>query len=163
MKLIICLAFMLISAKECDKNKTQMSDNMAPETSSELAEMRMQEQVKVAYRASTRGFFQLIEIDGDSIMITNDYNLKDIKKYALPKEEKEAFSKLMSELDVSKLGDIESPSKTHQYDAAPAAFLKVTKGDEVYMTQSFDHGKPPKTLDPIIEKILSLKTMFENQ
>ncbi len=162
MKLFLCLIFMLMSAKECNENKSQASDETSTDTTSELAEMRVaQNQVKVTYRASTRGFFEVIEIEGDSISFTNDYNLKEINTFAIPAEEKEEFNRLLSELDISELSELEPPSKTHQYDAAPAAFLKVTKGDEIFMTPSFDHGKPPKAINDIIEKILSIKSMFE--
>ncbi|WP_430467213.1 hypothetical protein [Winogradskyella ouciana] len=164
MKLIICLLFMLISAKECNESKSKNTSEISSEATTELSEMRTaQDDVEVSYRASTRGFFELITIKGDSISFTNDYNLKRINTFAIPAEEKEEFNRLLSELDITTLSELKAPSKTHQYDAAPAAFLKVTKGDEEFMSPSFDHGKPPKTISAIIEKILSIKSMFEKQ
>ena len=159
MKLIVCLLFVLVSAKECDKKNDALK-----EASTEHSELKMaQEDTKVSYRASTRGYFEVIEINGDSISYTNDYNLKDFKTYAIPTEDKDAVNTLLSKLDLSELKTLEAPSKTHQYDAAPAAFLQVTKGDEIYMTPTFDHGKPPKMINDIVEKILSIKSMFEKQ
>ena len=164
MKLAIYILFVLITAKECDKNKTQMVNNdTTTEIASESVEMRLQENTTISYRASTRGFYLQIWIEGDSIKYTKDYNLKDMTTRQIPKKEKEAFIQLLSEIDETKLSDIESPSKTHQYDAAPAAFIEIKKGDEVYRTNSFDHGKPPKTLDALINKILSIKEMVEKQ
>ncbi|WP_111683321.1 hypothetical protein [Winogradskyella tangerina] len=157
MKLIVCFLIMLVSVKDCN-NKTETSNAVAPEQS----EMRMtQKDMKVSYRASTRGFFQVIEIVGDSISYTNDYNLKDFKTFAIPSEEKQALQTLLSEIDIKELPNLKPPSKTHQYDAAPAAFLKVNTGDEEFMTPTFDHGKPPKMISDIVEKILSIKTMFD--
>lgn len=155
---------MLVSAKECNESKLQNKSEMSSEVTTELSEIRTaQEDTEVSYRASTRGFFELITIKGDSISFTNDYNLKRINSFAIPAEEKEEFTRLLSEIDITKLSELEPPSKTHQYDAAPAAFLKVTKGDEEFASPSFDHGKPPKAISNIIEKILSIKSMFEKQ
>ena len=157
MKFLFYLLVMLVSAKEFENKKSTLNDS-----NNEKAEMRVaQETVKIAYRASTRGFFEVIEIEGDSVSFTKDYNLKNIDKAALPQEEKADIINLLSKIDINSITELEPPSKTHQYDAAPAAFLKITKGDEEFMTPSFDHGKPPKAISDIVEKILSLKTLFE--
>lgn len=159
MKVIVCLLFMLVSAKECDKKADALKD-----TSSEKSELRMSQQtMKITYRASTRGFFEVIEITNDSISFTNDYNLKDFKTFAISKEGKETLYNLVSQLELSELKDLKPPSKTHQYDAAPAAFLKVENGEDIYMTPTFDHGKPPKTISNLVEKILAVKSLFEEQ
>ncbi|MDG5490921.1 hypothetical protein [Psychroserpens sp. SPM9] len=164
MKLIICLFVMLISAKECDQKKAQMGTH---EASSELtlqaSEMRLQDHEITSYRASTRGFYLQIWIEGDSIKYTNDYNLKAITTRLIPKEEKEAFIQLLSAIDETALSDYEAPSKTHHHDAAPAAFLEISKGGEIYRSKSFDHGKPPKAILDIVEKILYIKDIVEKQ
>lgn len=157
MKFLVCLLVMLVSAKECENKKSTLNDS-----NNEKAEMRVsQEPLKIAYRASTRGFFEVIEIEGDSIFFTKDYNLKKIDKAILPQEDKASLLNLLSGIDINGLTQLDPPSKTHQYDAAPAAFLKITKGGEEFMTPSFDHGKPPKAINELVEKILSLKTLFE--
>lgn len=157
MKFIVCLLIIMISAKECEKKQDSLNDS-----STENSEMRIaQEMVKISYRASTRGFFEVIEITGDSASFTKDYNLKNIDKVALPQEEKADIINLLSKIDINSITELEPPSKTHQYDAAPAAFLKITRGDAEFMTPSFDHGNPPKAISDIVEKILSLKTLFE--
>jgi len=157
MKFIVCLLIIMISAKECEKKQDSLNDS-----STENTEMRIaQEMVKISYRASTRGFFEVIEITGDSVSFTKDYNLKNIDKVALPQEEKADIINLLSKIDINSITELEPPSKTHQYDAAPAAFLKITRGDAEFMTPSFDHGNPPKAISDIVEKILSLKTLFE--
>lgn len=157
MKFLVCLLVMLVSAKECENKKSTLNESY-----NEKAEMRVsQEPVKIVYRASTRGFFEVIEIKGDSVSFTKDYNLKNIDKAELSQEEKADIINLLSKIDINALTELEPPSKTHQYDAAPAAFLKITKGDTEFMTPSFDHGKPPKAISDIVEKILSLKTLFE--
>ncbi|MEH6536672.1 MAG: hypothetical protein V7719_09780 [Psychroserpens sp.] len=164
MKLIISLLVILISAKECDKNKAQAATNdVTTEMTVETSEMRLQENMKISYRASTRGFYLQIWIEGDSITYTKDYNLKDMTTRLIPKKEKEAFIKLLKEIDETSLSELEAPSKTHQYDAEPAASLEISKGEEIYRTNNFDHGKPPKTINDLVEKILSIKAIVEKQ
>ena len=158
MKFIVCLLLVLVSATECNE-KSEASQSIT----AEKPEMRLaQNDIKeIFYRASTRGYFQVIKISGDSISFTNDYNLEKFKTYAIPTKEKEALLGLLSGIDVKELPNIQPPSKTHQYDAAPAAYLQVTTADEVYMTPTFDHGAPPKTITSIVEKMLSIKSLFE--
>nr|WP_321233692.1 hypothetical protein [uncultured Psychroserpens sp.] len=163
MKLIVCFVFMLISAKECDKNKAQgLNDNSADVTSVQ-SERQTQDNMKITYQAATRGFFMKIWIEGDSIMVSSDNTLKTFETYVFPTEEKEAFLKLLSEIDKTTLPELEAPSKTFQFDAAQMAWLEISEGEEAYKTAIFDHGKPPKAIHDLVEKILSLKTKVEKQ
>ena len=160
MKLVIYVLILLISAKECDKNKAQMATNETTITSSQ---MRLQETMKINYRAATRGFYLQIWIEGDSIKYTGDYNLKNFTTHQLPKKEKEELLKLLSETDVESLPSIEILSTSFQYDAKPMAYLELTKGDSIYKTQPFDHGNTPEEIKALVEKILSIKKMNEKQ
>jgi hypothetical protein len=163
MKLIICVIVMLISAKECDKKQTPVSDTNATEIASLKSESNMQDQAKVTYQASTRGFFMKIWIEGDAIMISEDNTLNVFETYPFPTEEKEAFLQLLNDTDTATLPELEGPSKTFQYDAAAMAWLEISDGEDSYKTMIFDHGKPPEAIQDLVEKILSLKTMVEKQ
>lgn len=159
MKLIMCFLMMLVTVKDCNPKAESSTASVTEQT-----ELRMmQKDIKVSYRASTRGYFEVIEIAGDSISYTNDYNQKDYKTFAITSEDKDALFGLLNTLELKELPTLEPPSKTHQYDAAPAAYLTVTKGDEEFMTPTFDHGKPPKMISDVVEKILSIKSMFDKQ
>ena len=165
MKFLFSLFAVIMLNESCNSTKETSLNPKEAEVS--VSNKKMQDSLKntmaIKYRASTRGFFEVIEIEGDSLSFTNDYNLKKVHTFVIPEKEKEELDKLLNEIDITTLPNIEPPSKTHQYDAAPAAFLEVTKGDDVYMTPSFDHGNPPKTITDIVEKILSIKSMFEKQ
>ncbi|WP_460220242.1 hypothetical protein [Psychroserpens sp. MEBiC05023] len=159
MKLILCVLMMLISAKECDQHTTQASN----ETTSESSERQIQEGMKVTYQAATRGFFMRIWFEGDSIMISSDYSLEKIDTYPFPKDQRETFLNLLSDVDKNNLPDLEAPSNTSQFDAAQMAWLEISEGEESYKTMIFDHGNPPSAIKALVEKILSLKTMVEKQ
>lgn len=163
MKLITCILLMLISAKECDNHKAQLSDSGSSEMTSELLERTMQDSTKITYQAATRGFFMRIWIEGDSITITHDNTLKTSTTYPFPQEEKEAFLKILSEVDETVLPELEAPTNAHRYDGAQMAWLEISKGEQVYKTNIFDHGRPPKAIHEIVEKILSLKTMLDKE
>ncbi len=162
MKLIVCVLFMFISAKECDK-KQLASENISEVTATELAELKMQDSMKINYRATTRGFYLQIWIEGDSIKYTSDNTLKAISIHQIPTEEKVSLMQLIDELDEKTLPGLEAPSTRHQFDGAAIAILEIAKDEDSYRTVAFDHGKPPKSIKAIVEKMLSIKTMFEKQ
>jgi heat shock protein HslJ len=155
---------MLISAKECDKNKEQLaSQNNLEATTTELSERKMQEKMKINYRAATRGFYLEIWIEGDSIKYTSDYNLKAISTHQIPTEEKESLMSLIGDFDEKTLPEIEAPSTRFQFDGAAMATLEINNSEGSYKTVTFDHGNSPKSISLIVEKILSIKTMLEKQ
>jgi heat shock protein HslJ len=162
MKLIVCVIFMFISAKECDK-KQLASENISEVMTTELAELKMQDRMKISYRAATRGFYLQIWIEGDSIKYTSDNTLKAISIHQIPIEEKESLMKLIDELNEKTLPDLVAPSTRHQFDGAAIATLEITNGEDSYRTVAFDHGNAPKSIALLVEKMLSIKTMFEKQ
>tara|TARA_B100000809_G_C15119864_1_gene523883 strand:- start:2161 stop:2628 length:468 start_codon:yes stop_codon:yes gene_type:complete len=155
---------MLISAKECDKNKKQLaSQNNFEDTIIELSGQKMQEEIKINYRAATRGFYLEIWIEGDSIKYTSDYNLKAISTHQIPTEEKERLLRLIGDLDEKTLPEIEAPSTRFQFDGAAMATLTIINSENSYRTVAFDHGNSPKSISLIVEKMLSIKTMLQKQ
>lgn len=150
---------MLISAKECDKNKTQI----ATETTMEMSDRNTQENMKLTYQAVSRGFFLKIWVEGDSLSFTSDYNLKEVNTYQISQEEKEALLTLLNNIDATALPGLESPSKAHQYDGAAIATFEISKDEEIYKTSAFDHGNPSVVIKDLVEKMLSIKTMLEKQ
>jgi len=123
----------------------------------------MQDNMTINYQAATRGFYLQIWIEGDSIKYTSDYNLKAISTHVIPLEEKESLMSLINDLDEKLLLEIEAPSRQFQFDGAPLATFEISNSEGVYKTVSFDHGNSPKLISAIVEKILSIKTMFEKQ
>jgi len=113
--------------------------------------------INLTYRASTRGFFEMIMIEGRTFKYTNDRNLKEIHRYEMSDEEYSEISALYNELDIKSIPTLEPPSKTHQYDAAPMATLEIIEGEESFKTQGFDHGNAPESITKLIAKLLYIK------
>ncbi|WP_250433353.1 META domain-containing protein [Hanstruepera flava] len=117
----------------------------------------------ITYQAATRGFFEKIWINQRSINFSNDYNLNISQQVNCPSKEWDELIKLVKEIDISTLPDLEAPSKTNQYDAAAGATLEIGLQGNVYKTAVFDHGNPPKSIEQIVNKVLSMKKLVEKQ
>jgi hypothetical protein len=115
----------------------------------------------ITYQAATRGFFEKIWINQKSITFSNDYNLNISHQVNCPSKEWDDLINLIQKIDVAMLPNIEAPTKTNQYDAAPGATLEIGLQGKVYKTAVFDHGNPPKSLEDIVNKVLSMKKLVE--
>ena len=150
---------MIITTKECDQKRAELvSDN-----NTQVMSRIIQDSTMITYQATTRGFFLKLWIQGDSISITQDRNLKDVSKYRLSDSDKKTIYDLMEAIDETLLENLKPPTTTFQYDAAAIATLTITKEDQSYMTPAFDHGKPPKPIAEIVNKMLSIKSEMEKQ
>ncbi|MBO6605212.1 hypothetical protein [Psychroserpens sp.] len=159
MKLIVCLMVMLIATKECDQNQARLSTN----ESTEIQNRMMQDSTKITYEATTRGFYLKLWITGDSISITQDRYLKDVSTYALSDVDKEAIYSMLNVIDETSLKDLMPPTTTFQYDAAAMATFEIATTDKSHLTPTFDHGKPPKPIAEIVNKMLSIRSEVEKQ
>ena len=117
--------------------------------------------LNITYRASTRGFFEAIWIEGNMIKFTNDRNLKEIYKYELSNEQLAEILTIYKDLDIASIHLLEPPSKTFQYDAAAMATLQISEGENIYITNGFDHGNPPKLISLLVNKVLSIKETMD--
>lgn len=119
--------------------------------------------INIKYFASTRGFFETIWIEDHVLIHTNDRDLKEVSSYKLSDEQFSEILAIYKNIDVKSLSSLEPPSKTFQYDAAPMARLSIVKNGTTYITTSFDHGNPPKSILKFVEKVLSIKEIVVKQ
>jgi heat shock protein HslJ len=124
---------------------------------------RQAETMNITYRASTRGFFEMIWIEDNVLKYTNDRNLEDISRHRLTDEQRSELMALYSGLDLKSISTLEPPTKTFLHDAAAMATLEITQGEEVYKTNGFDHGNPPKAIALFVDKVLSIKETIAKQ
>lgn len=125
--------------------------------------VKKQNEILITYQALTRGFFEKIWINQQFINFSNDYNLDLVQKVACPIEDWNELLNLIDSIDVKSLQKLEAPSNTNHYDAAPAATLEITTNNNTYKTPIFDHGNPPKSIEDIVNKILSMKKMVNKK
>jgi hypothetical protein len=114
-----------------------------------------QEQISIEYTESTRGSYLQVLLKNNVITIYRERGAAPIIK-EIPKA---AWNNLLIDLkkiEIDQLQDFKIPSENHQVDGAKIAFLKITKNNETYQTQNFDHNNPPQELTVIVKEILSI-------
>ncbi|APY08339.1 hypothetical protein BWZ20_08530 [Winogradskyella sp. J14-2] len=112
--------------------------------------------LKVIYNTSSRSSFKHIEISKTKIKISKDRTLKTTRSYACDKQDWQALEELLNNAVVEHLDALEAPTDKRLYDGAPHATLAVIKGDVEMMTPTFDHGNPPKEIETLVNKVLSM-------
>jgi len=111
----------------------------------------------VKYQTSTRGFFNFILISKNKIAISEDRSLQNIKNYNIDATQWNELKSLIDATDLEGLFKLTPPSQNHQHDGAAHATLALQIGDIEYMTPTFDHGNPPKAIEALVNKVLSIK------
>jgi hypothetical protein len=56
---------------------------------------------------------------------------------------------------------LEAPTSLRNHDGAAIATLGVSKDKEETISNSFDHGHPPKAIEALVNKVLSIKKIHE--
>ena len=140
----------ILNACGASKNITSDVEN-ATSTSSKL----LQEQVTaIQYQATSRGLYKMVEANKNTINYQNSRTEKATSKPCSEADWSNVLQKLNT-VDVSKLDQIEAPTKAHQYDGAALATLTIIKDNKTYTSTTFDHGNPPKQLEGIVNQLLS--------
>lgn len=111
----------------------------------------------VKYKASSRNTFDFVLVSKSRVLVSKDKGLQEMDTFQIKAKDWEAVNKLIEAVDVETLQDIKAPSTAHQYDGAPHATLAIMIGDVEYITPAFDHGNPPKTIEALVNKVLSIK------
>ena len=128
-----------------------------------IIEAKEQSKTTITYTASTRGFFELITISQDSMLVTNDRSLNKKITSSCSEKDWNHLLNLIQEVDLASFPSLEAPSKANQYDGAAMATLEITFNDKTYKTNIFDHGNPPESIELIVNKVLSVKKMTEKK
>ncbi|MEY8849604.1 META domain-containing protein [Psychroserpens sp. XS_ASV72] len=125
---------------------------------SEILERSIQtEDLSISYKATTRGFFEQIWVEGSQLKVTNDRSLNEVSTYDIPEDMLEELKTAYAQLDVKTIPSFEPPSKKFAYDGAAMATLEVQSEDASYVSNIFDHGNPPKAFEELVNILLSIK------
>lgn len=111
----------------------------------------------VTYTALSRGSFDFILISKSNISISKDRNLQNINEYSISTKDWEALNELIEAVNLDTFQELKPPTEKHTYDGAAHATLALQIGDIQYTTPTFDHGNPPKEIETLVNKVLSLK------
>jgi hypothetical protein len=159
MKILFSFLTILILNKECNQKKTMNASNEA--TTTENSSQMIQEDTKVSYEASTRGFYEKIWVGRDSITVTSDRDHKINMRYPTSEKDWDELMTLLKDVNIKEMPNLESPTKMRLYDGAAHASLTVGKAESEIRSNSFDHGHPPKAIEAVVNKVLSIKEKCE--
>lgn len=157
MKIVFCLLVLMMVNKECAPHKTV--DTTESRTNSQIPSNVIQ----ISYEATTRGFYERIWITKDSITVTNDRNQQKKMSRPTPQIDWNELMAILNDVDIKSLPTLEAPTSMRQYDGAAIASLIVTQNKEEIKTNSFDHGHPPKAIEALVNKVLSMNDMSKKQ
>ena len=108
------------------------------------------------YTANTRGFYQKITIQDQTISVSKDRNgnVKPVTTKISEKDWNELIG-YFETINLDSLPTLKAPTEKRFYDGAAIADLKVTYKDKTYQTEAFDHGYPPEAIKKLVDKINS--------
>jgi len=150
----IILITIFLNACGATKNiQTDLAENSTK--TSTMSKTNQTENMTFEYTAITRGSYTMVKANKDTITYQLSRTSKEETKDCT-KQNWDTLTNLASNVDITKIDQLEAPSKAHQYDGAAIANLNVTVGDKTYRTQSFDAGNPPKEIAEIVNYLLSL-------
>lgn len=119
------------------------------------SKISQKEDLLIEYKAISRGLFQSVTIKGNTILVQKDRSSEpQVRKCT--NEEIASIEKLLAEITLKELENLEAPTKAHQYDGAAGATLKITKKGDVFRTVTFDHGNPNKKIAKFVNSILKM-------
>ena len=83
-------------------------------------------------------------------------NGEKVVGHRLAKSELSMLYQLVGSIDLSKINDLEVPSRRHRFDGAMLAVIEVQIGKKVYVSVPFDHDNPPSQLKPLADQLSSM-------
>jgi hypothetical protein len=83
-------------------------------------------------------------------------NGEKVVGHRLAKSELSMLYQLVGSIDLSKINDLEVPSRRHRFDGAMLAVIEVQIGQKVYVSVPFDHDNPPSQLKPLADQLSSM-------
>ena len=111
--------------------------------------------VKLEYKAFSRGFYQMIRVENQSVFVTKSREGKpEVMK--LSTNDWNSLQTMVQEMDLASFPNWKAPTDKRFFDGAAIANLKITKQGKTVESPSFDHGYPPETIEKIVNKMLSL-------
>ncbi|MBT8325933.1 MAG: hypothetical protein HKN99_12725 [Winogradskyella sp.] len=123
----------------------------------------VQNDISVTYTAMSRGDALFINISKDSISISEDRYMKDVEVYKCTKEDWQAISTLLKDIDYETLPKLKAPTDKRLYDGAPIAVLKIEYNNIAFSTPGFDHGFPPDKIQEIVNRMIAIKNTLKKE
>ena len=140
MKLFSILLLTLLMGKSCSDNSQNDIANAS-----------------IHYNALSRGYFLDIVIANKKASVSSTREERENpKQITLSDKDWNELVGYFEKIDLEKLSEYKDPTQKRFYDGAPIGKLDVHYKDKDYESKSFDHGTPPKEIEKLVNKIISL-------
>jgi hypothetical protein len=106
--------------------------------------------VVIEYSAVTRGTSIEIKVTSKEIKYKKNEATKVVSLVA---KQRKVFEELLEKINLENLETFIVPTSNSHSDRALQAALKITKNEKIYVSQTFDHGNPPKELKTLLDWI----------
>lgn len=159
MKILFSLLALVMINKECAQHKNTEATQTVVDSKDSIK--INQDDMRISYEALSRGFYEKIWISKDSITVTNDRNHMKSMSHPTSQKDWNELIAIVNQVDIKSLPNLEAPTAMRQYDGAAFATLAITQGKEEIKTNSFDHGHPPKAIETLVNKVLSMNDISE--
>jgi len=107
------------------------------------------------YDSHTRGYHYTLTVYETYATVVKEYQGK-ASQIAVVESDITDLKKIIAGVSVDKIGTYEAPTKKRHFDGAPHTTISIFKKGGKYSSQTFDGGFPPKALEVLVNKVLSL-------
>lgn len=145
--------------KECQQNQGLEKNKMLETSEVEVDTSKIVS--TVSYEASTRGFYERVWITKDSLIITNDRNHVKTVSHKTSEKDWDELLAILKDVAIDSISELEAPTSMRHYDGARFATLIIAQGKSEVQSSGFDHGHPPKAIEAVVNKVLSIKASHE--
>jgi hypothetical protein len=155
--IIIYSIFVLTS---CNASKKSMESNNITSNKIETSDIKLeteksQESPIAIYESHTRGYHFTLTVYETYATTVKEYN-GIAQRLDVNPEDITDLRVIISKLSLKEISTYEAPTKKRHYDGAPHTSISVFKDNEKFSSQTFDGGFPPKALEVLVNKVLSL-------
>ena len=119
-----------------------------------------QDALSLEYSAQSRNSYKNIKINKKTISIVNKRDTAPHTKICSEAHWNKLL-KAIKLIDVENMPNLKAPSENRFFDGAALAKLKIVYDGVTYETQPFDHGNPPKEIEPLVKEMLSISQNIE--
>lgn len=119
--------------------------------------------LKIGYVASSRGFYEKIEVSRALVVVHNDRKGDRSDSIKLNTGKWNEITALVNKIKLKNLPYLKAPSEKRMHDGAHHAQLIIVFEDRIYESSGFDHGNPPNDIRALINYILDLSRNNESK
>lgn len=152
MKILFSLLALILTTKECE-NKKAIHETETSEIENSSKSSDQQKEYIIEYSAISRGIFNEVKINNNTISVQKDRNSKPVVSELNNEMRNEIMNKLDG-IDITLLPKLKAPTEKRFFDGAAHATLKITLDGKTYSTTSFDHGFPPEEIKPLCDRLV---------